>query len=118
LAPAGRSFSGFIVTPPALEEISLSRTDKKYKIPEPILHRRETSRFLIGIGIVSSLFLIVLGSFSILIIKSFSQEGVSIADLKEIVETLIAPVIGVVGAVTGFYFGERQRDAAPPEDDP
>jgi hypothetical protein len=41
----------------------------------------------------------VLGTFVVL----FSSRPA--ADLKDILELLIAPVVGIVGAVTGFYFG-------------
>ena len=52
---------------------------------------------------VLSLFLIVFLSFvSLWCIKDFQ-----FADLKELLHILIPPVIGIVGAVSGFYFGEK-----------
>jgi len=76
-----------------------------------VRNRAFTSRFIVG-----SLFAIVVCAFLLLSIIALGGTGISVADLKDIIETLIAPVAGVVGAVTGFYFGERHRDMEATED--
>lgn len=99
------------------DTISLTEISKTFsRFPEPVLARREKSRFYVALVIVGSLFAIVVCAFLLLSIIALGGTGISVADLKDIIETLIAPVAGVVGAVTGFYFGERHRDMEATED--
>src|SRR5215469_9174626 len=68
--------------------------------------RRESARQLVSVIIVSALLFIVVASFIVLVILVFkSDPSPSIADLRQLLEVLLAPVVGIVGAVTGFYFG-------------
>ena len=101
------------------DTISLSEAAEPFShFHEPILERREKSRFYVALVIVGSLFAIVICAFLTLSLLALGATGISVADLKDIIATLIAPVAGVVGAVTGFYFGERQRGADSQTDDP
>jgi hypothetical protein len=86
------------IVPISLESIS---NEVFPKIEEHLLKIREDARNKIALMIVGSLCGIVLFSFITLWV------GKPIADIKEILEILISPVIGIVGAVTGFYFGEK-----------
>jgi hypothetical protein len=69
---------------------------------------REHARGRIAFWIVGSLITIVVLSYAVFTLLIFRNPGVSFAELKDLTEILVAPVIGIVGAVTGFYFGEKQ----------
>jgi hypothetical protein len=60
---------------------------------------------LVGVlaGIVVFAFIYVL--ISLFILKSFRD----LDSLKTLLEILFSPVVGLVGAVTGFYFGEKTK---------
>ena len=90
--------------PAATERISLNENaDRDPLFVHEHARRREIFRQGISILMVLSLFLIVFLSFvSLWCIKDFQ-----FADLKELLHILIPPVIGIVGAVSGFYFGEK-----------
>ena len=38
--------------------------------------------------------------------ESATCKTLSIDDVKTVIETLLTPIVGLVGAVTGFYFGK------------
>jgi hypothetical protein len=61
--------------------------------------RRESARGTVAAMIIGALLIVIIASFGLM----FSSRQIS--DIKDVVELLIAPVIGIVGAVTGFYFG-------------
>jgi hypothetical protein len=73
---------------------------------ERVAQQREFARQLIAVLIVGSLFVIVVFSYLSLWYK---KDGMIISDITGVLDKLISPVVGIVGAVTGFYFGERQR---------
>jgi hypothetical protein len=89
----------------ALPEITLGQKEKSGAVKEVVEARREWARGAVAIMIVGALLIVVLLSFGMI----FSNRPTS--DIKEIVELLIAPVIGIVGAVTGFYFGSSGVNA-------
>lgn len=71
-----------------------------------IERRREGARQLVSVIIVSALLFIVIASFIMMFVMAFRAENaVSVNDLRGVLEVLLAPVVGIVGAVTGFYFG-------------
>ena len=39
----------------------------------------------------------------------FPAASTDIEALKSLLEIIFAPIVGLVGAVTGFYFGEKSR---------
>jgi hypothetical protein len=68
--------------------------------------RREGARQLVSVIIVSSLLFIVVASFGMLLVIFLkSDPPPTMTDLRQVLEILLAPVVGIVGAVTGFYFG-------------
>ncbi|HXE52667.1 MAG TPA: hypothetical protein VN541_06605 [Tepidisphaeraceae bacterium] len=90
---------------PPIPRISLDERAERetLSVHEHVARRRESFRQSISILTVGSMFLVVMLSFvSLWCIKDFA-----FADLKELLHILIPPIIGIVGAVTGFYFGER-----------
>jgi hypothetical protein len=46
-------------------------------------------------------------SFAFLFVRPRTAENVEA--LKSVLTLIFAPVVGLVGAVTGFYFGEKPR---------
>jgi hypothetical protein len=69
-----------------------------------VSHMREWARQWLAIIIVSCLLAIVVLSFLLIFIMEFRGE-ISISEAKDFVSLIIGPVVGIVGAVTGFYFG-------------
>lgn len=71
---------------------------------------REKKRGTIALILVCLLAGIVAGAFiyvliSLFILKSFRD----LDSLKTLLEIVFAPVVGLVGSVTGFYFGEKSK---------
>jgi hypothetical protein len=76
---------------------------------------RENARGRIATWIVAALLSIVVLSYVAFLFLAFKTDAApTFNDLKDLTEALIAPVAGIVGAVTGFYFGEKKSDT---EDD-
>ena len=65
---------------------------------------REKKRGLIALSLVAILCASVVLSF--LFVFIFGKEDIEA--IKAILEIIFAPIVGLVGAVTGFYFGEKQ----------
>jgi len=63
---------------------------------------REMTRVVIAFIATSSLLIIVIFPFCIL-----WKMDAKFEDLRELLHILIPPLIGVFGAIAGFYFGER-----------
>jgi hypothetical protein len=74
---------------------------------------REDARTRIAYIIVGSLAFIVLATFATIWLHA---EIKSADDIVKIVQAVLSPVAGIVGAVMGFYFGARQ--AQPVADRP
>jgi hypothetical protein len=71
--------------------------------------RREDARQTIAFVIVGCFGLVILFSF----ITFWTRGKTPVDDLLKLVQAIIAPVIGIVGAVTGFYFSsasDEKRD--------
>ncbi|HZQ14665.1 MAG TPA: hypothetical protein VFB31_17810 [Pseudolabrys sp.] len=74
---------------------------------------RETKRGQIALLLVGTLVSIVAFVFVIflvieVIIAKWPDTKVSIDHIKVVVEMLLTPTVGLVGAVAGFYFGEKK----------
>jgi hypothetical protein len=65
-------------------------------------HDREKKRGHIAMTLVCLLFAIVAASFVYILFRLCDIET-----LKSLLEIVFAPIVGLVGAVTGFYFGEK-----------
>lgn len=99
LSVAATNFGG---TAPSATAQSLSeQADLHFGVPEAA-KQFEESRLWIALIIVGSMAFIVVASFALI----YSCRD-KIDDVIKLVQLLIAPVIGVVGAVTGFYYGSR-----------
>jgi hypothetical protein len=42
-----------------------------------------------------------------------TPETIELKSVRSVVELVLTPLIGLVGAVTGFYFGEKSANARP-----
>ncbi len=82
----------------SLKEVSLAETTRGRTVTR-VEERREWARAAVALVIVGALLLIVIGTFVLMFL------GKPTSDLKDALQLLIAPVVGIVGAVTGFYFG-------------
>lgn len=66
---------------------------------------RERLRGFIALGLLGLLAAIVVASFVFIFLHYKSD----LSKLKSILDILFAPVVGLVGAATGFYFGEKSK---------
>ena len=76
-----------------------ARADQYGGLGEVAKHQEESRRLVA---------LIIVGSMAFLVAAPFvfvDLSGAKLEDIIKLVQTLITPVIGVVGAVTGFYYG-------------
>jgi hypothetical protein len=94
-------------------EIRLSSVAGDLKVN--LARRREDARSRISFVIVGSLGAIVACSFVSVWLAWFT--GHDVADVEKIIQVLLSPVVGIVGAVTGFYFGEKQAETQRRADD-
>ena len=81
-------------------EASLATPLRKPYDPAPA---REKKRGEIALALVAALLFLLLAAFLSLWFK-----WAEVAAVEGILEILLAPVVGLVGAVTGFYFGTKQ----------
>ena len=95
-APETLDLSGDDTVAPSLAEPTTEDYD-----PAP---EREKLRGTLALLLVSLLIGIVLLGF-----VSVWFNWVAIADLKQLLELVFTPVVTLVGAVTGFYYGERSK---------
>lgn len=75
---------------------------------------REALRGSLAMALIYTLVGIVFGSFLIAIITEMacaktecSEPTTKLASLKSLMDIIFTPLIGLVGAVTGFYFGDK-----------
>jgi hypothetical protein len=78
---------------------------------------REGVRSQLAIGLTLLLAVLVIAPFVLILVgatcdglfpASDSCKRIPTVPLKDLLETLLTPIIGLVGAVTGFYFGENK----------
>lgn len=73
---------------------------------------REWVRGTIALALVAVLAGMVVLAFIYILISLFIMKSFrDVEALKTILEILFSPVVGLVGAVTGFYFGEKSKSA-------
>lgn len=65
---------------------------------------REWVRSIVAYGILALLSVTVIASFACLAGGWINKE-----DLKDLLTIVFGPIITLLGAVTGFYYGERSR---------
>jgi hypothetical protein len=73
-------------------------------IPFDPVKLREWMRAWVAIGL-----LIILLMTLALPWIALAQQWVKVDELMDLLGVLIAPVVGLVGAVTGFYYGEQKH---------
>ena len=60
-------------------------------------------------GQIAMALIILLIALIALLFLAILASVVKIADLDKIVATVLTPIMGIVGTVIGFYFGEKSR---------
>ena len=94
--------AGPTLGPPSLAEAPLpsDATIGSTYDPSPA---REFVRGTLAVSLVASLIVLVFVSLLIVWFKPGNTE-----ELSEILQLILAPLVGLVGAATGFYYGTRQ----------
>lgn len=82
----------------------LSSPEERPYDPAP---EREKKRGLIALILVSALCGIIVFAFAFISFVPAASTNIEV--LKSVLEIIFAPIVGLVGAVTGFYFGEKAR---------
>jgi hypothetical protein len=95
-----------LTTRPGEQEASrgLNQPEEKPYDPAP---ERERKRGLIALVLVSALCGMIVLAFAFMFIMPLTTENIEA--LKSGLALIFAPIVGLVGAVTGFYFGEKSR---------
>jgi hypothetical protein len=65
---------------------------------------REYSRLWMAIALVSCIIIQLFGLYAAFFV------GKGVQDIKDLGEVLFAPIVGLVGAVVGFYFGAERAE--------
>jgi hypothetical protein len=92
-----------LTTDPAEQE-SAAGLSGLHLTPYNPTHDREKKRGLIALSLVAILGLIVVAA----LVYVFFTTAPDMDAMKTLLELLFTPIVGLVGAVTGFYFGEKQ----------
>jgi uncharacterized membrane protein len=70
---------------------------------------RESTRGRIAYALIGTLVVIVVGTFAYILFLSFRLSELSTENLMTIMQnvgtTLLAPLVGLIGVVIGFYYG-------------
>lgn len=82
--------------------------DYEARLSDPIEQMREKARYVIAYLLIAALFLIMTCSFGWLIAYC-RADGCKVADVKDVVEIFVTPLVGLIGAVIGFYFGTEKK---------
>ncbi len=75
------------------------------KAPYEPTRDRERVRGLLAAALIGLLSIVVLGLFVALL-----AGRLTIPELGQLAAVTISPIVGLLGAVLGFYFGEQSRD--------
>jgi hypothetical protein len=77
---------------------------------------REGLRGAIATWLLAILTLVVIAALIDVSILMFTAQTPTINDLRTVLEILVTPLVGLIGAVTGFYFGTRALGEGRRED--
>jgi hypothetical protein len=64
-------------------------------------------------GLIAAWLLALLSFLIVLPLVGLFAHWASIADLTKLLEILFTPIVGLVGAATGFYYGQRGNGSGP-----
>jgi hypothetical protein len=79
----------------------------------PLMPPRERVRTLIALWLLAVVVLLTLGGAAAVL-----SGAVSDANFKDVMATLLTPILGVFGTVTGFYYGTHASESASAHNDP
>jgi hypothetical protein len=87
--------------------------------PGGIEGTRERTRGKIAMSLIMTLIIVVFATIGYLTCLSFDLASVGTEDLNTVIPmvgtTLLTPLVGLIGAITGFYFGGQQALQATSE---
>jgi len=75
------------------------------KAPYEPTRDRERVRGLLAAALIGLLSIVIIGLFVAVL-----AGRLTIAELGQLAAVTISPIVGLLGAVLGFYFGEQARD--------
>jgi hypothetical protein len=73
--------------------------------------QREDARMMISLLVIGAFVFIIVAAFALF---SWRAPNPTADDIIKFCQALIGPVAGIVGAVTGFYFGASQAHRSMP----
>jgi negative regulator of sigma E activity len=92
-------------------------SEKPYDpLPERENIRGQIAQWLIWtlVGVVACVVLTaILTTVNCLQKDSCADQALDLSALRTVVELILTPLVGLVGAVTGFYFGEKSASTKP-----
>jgi hypothetical protein len=101
----------------APSELSEPFSEKPYDpLPERENIRGQIAQWLIWtlVGVIACVVLTaILTTIGCLKTNACDKEALGLPSLRAVVELILTPLVGLVGAVTGFYFGEKSATAKP-----
>lgn len=112
-APPGHSAGSAAASTQRVEPMPLNAADwdeeatiHQYVAPSELAwnlpKHREWQRTIVSVGLLFALLFIIIASFVTLWIGDGSD-----TTLKDLLQIVYAPLLGIVGAAIGFYFGQR-----------
>jgi hypothetical protein len=81
-------------------------------LPRPSRNEWSAPRHLAESRKFIACWLLAILSFVVLAACLFVGLGIQVQVIKDLMAFLLAPIVGLVGAATGFYFGEKERHAS------
>lgn len=112
--PAERQAHARPQEPTDLEYLDATTVDSPGGLTEPGTapppNHTDVSRRCIAYWLLSILSFVVAGSFGILIWMRCAGIEVTFKDFRSLLELIITPLLTLVSAATGFYFGSQQKD--------
>jgi hypothetical protein len=72
-------------------------------------HDRELMRSRTALVLIGTLPATILLTFVFLSIKSWKNDSVTASDFKDVLTIIVAPLIGVIGTIAGFYFARQDN---------
>ncbi len=95
---------GNVATPPVKSVDIAGKAEPPETKPATIEEKQEKTRGAIAGALVALLFIIIIASFAAVWLKVQT-----VAEVKALLEVILAPVVALVGSATGFYFGGRKK---------
>lgn len=60
-------------------------------------------------GVIALALVGLLAALAVISLAMLQFGGAQVGDVKTLLDVLVGPIVGLVGTVTGFYFGQKSR---------